>query len=288
MGLFLINLASGSEQGPFRNGVDAMIVSALNAVDAKAVCKARNKGFVSDAVWEAATVTELTDILANADAAMANWRFRIAILDSSPVVDVKTSTPALGVVTVAVAAGGTGYSVNDILTISGGTSTRAATARVTSVSTGAVDGVELVDPGEYTVAPATSAAATTGGGTGCTLDTTNDNDRMANHLASLVGLLNATSPIAGAAIDMGAASNPLLTVASGSGGDDLGDKKVIAEVFSPIVTETGGQRSQDVAIPGFVGTVTDEGAASAALTVAYALDSTMIVPTVKGGFTFRE
>lgn len=73
---------------------------------------------------------------------------------------------------VAVAAGGTGYSVGDILTVSGGTAGRAAKAKVTSVSGGVVDGVVLTDVGSYTADPTSPAATTGGGGSGATLTLT--------------------------------------------------------------------------------------------------------------------
>lgn len=77
-------------------------------------------------------------------------------------------------------AGGSGYTLNDILVTSGGTSTEAATWRVTQVSGGAVIAVEPVDPGatstvveatgRYSATPSNPASTTTsGGGSGCTL-----------------------------------------------------------------------------------------------------------------------
>jgi hypothetical protein len=74
---------------------------------------------------------------------------------------------------VAVAAGGTGYAVNDVLTVVGGTGT-AATINVDSVTGGVVDGVSIITPGRYTVFP-TSPVSTTvapAGGSGCTLTLT--------------------------------------------------------------------------------------------------------------------
>lgn len=74
---------------------------------------------------------------------------------------------------VAVALQGNSYQRGDVLTLSGGTFTRAATVRVTRVSGGNVTAVELVDGGEYSVFPVGSTAATTGGsGTGCTITMT--------------------------------------------------------------------------------------------------------------------
>lgn len=72
-----------------------------------------------------------------------------------------------------IGAGGSGYVVNDVLTVSGGTFSEAATFRVTGVSSGAVTSVTVVNQGDYTTAPSNPASTTTGGsGTGCTLNVT--------------------------------------------------------------------------------------------------------------------
>lgn len=80
------------------------------------------------------------------------------------------------VVGVAVNAGGSGYTVGDEVTISGGTAVFAARAVVTSVAAGVVDGVRVRSAGVYTTLPDSSAAAATTGGTGSglTLDLTVD------------------------------------------------------------------------------------------------------------------
>lgn len=71
-----------------------------------------------------------------------------------------------------VAAGGTGYTLNDILTVSGGTSFQTAQFRVTGVSSGVVTAVALERFGYYTSTPANAASTTGGTGTGCTLNIT--------------------------------------------------------------------------------------------------------------------
>lgn len=69
--------------------------------------------------------------------------------------------------------GGTGYAVNDILTVAGGTSTHAATLRVTSVAAGVIDGIKVEQAGAYTADPTLAANAVTGGtGSGATMDLT--------------------------------------------------------------------------------------------------------------------
>ena len=69
---------------------------------------------------------------------------------------------------------------------------------------------------------------------------------------AIVSLINADDNIANASY-----STPTLTVATGSGGDDLGDHSVVCEL-----------RLNGVALPGFVGSITHEGVSTAALTVA--------------------
>lgn len=71
-----------------------------------------------------------------------------------------------------VAAGGTGYTVNDTLTVSGGTFGHAATFRVVTAPAGVVGTVALIDPGDYAATPSNPASTTGGTGTGCTLTVT--------------------------------------------------------------------------------------------------------------------
>lgn len=71
-----------------------------------------------------------------------------------------------------VAAGGTGYTVNDTLTVSGGTFGHAATFRVVTAPGGVVGTVAVIDQGDYTTAPSNPASTTGGTGSGCTLNLT--------------------------------------------------------------------------------------------------------------------
>lgn len=72
---------------------------------------------------------------------------------------------------VTVRTGGTGYTVNDVLTVAGGTSTTAATITVTSVAGGVIDGVEVTEPGVYSVLPANINTPTdVGDGSGATVN----------------------------------------------------------------------------------------------------------------------
>ena len=69
----------------------------------------------------------------------------------------------------AVNAGGTGYAVNDTITLAGGTFTTAAVVFVTGVSSGAITSVQVQTTGSYTTEATTfTQGSTSGGGTGAT------------------------------------------------------------------------------------------------------------------------
>lgn len=233
------------------NGTDAMVVFAADAADARGIAN----GYYSNdpaGSFDGATVTE---IVAGTD--LSGLELAIKILDSTTPVSIVAPSTGLSVFSGEITAAGTGYSVSDILTLAGGTFTRAATFRVNTVSTGGVTGIELVDPGEYSVLPSGASAVTGGDGNDdCTITPTGGSDRIENCAAAAVGLLNADLQIDGAAIDFGDAGGPLLTIALGSGGDDLGDKAVTVEA-----RVAGG------VIGAFVSTITDEGVATDDLSV---------------------
>jgi hypothetical protein len=69
-----------------------------------------------------------------------------------------------------IASGGTGYTVGDLLTISGGTFTTAAQVQVATVSGGVITAVSGVNAGVYTVAPTNPASVTGGTGSGATFN----------------------------------------------------------------------------------------------------------------------
>jgi hypothetical protein len=86
--------------------------------------------------------------------------------------------------------GGTGYSTNDLLAISGGTG-NTATAVVTSVSSGVITGLAITNGGLYTVAPATPNSPTGGTGTNALIDLTFSGPlpwRSPPNLATCLGL----------------------------------------------------------------------------------------------------
>jgi len=89
-----------------------------------------------------------------------------------------------GVASVGINAGGEGYSVGDVLTFVGGTSTAGASVVVTktgtvqiydpgtdtySTTTGVVTGIQLLNPGNYSVFPSSPVSPTGGGGTGASI-----------------------------------------------------------------------------------------------------------------------
>lgn len=91
--------------------------------------------------------------------------------------------------------------------------------------------------------------------------TTNTIDEVG---AALVTALNALTGIANASYN---STSNTLTVASGGGGDDLGDQTVVVEIIPP---------NGKSAIPSLVGTITHEGSATDALTVVLPGDSAVI------------
>jgi len=72
---------------------------------------------------------------------------------------------------VTIANGGTGYTVNDVLTIVGGTPvTTNGTVIVTAVSAGVVTAITIQNFSQYTVLPTSPVSVTGGTGSGCTLN----------------------------------------------------------------------------------------------------------------------
>jgi hypothetical protein len=97
-----------------------------------------------------------------------------------------TSTGVFGVTTAAIVSGGTCYTVDDLLTLVGGTlfgSGPAAQLTVSAITpdsgcsdpinNGAISAISITDPGLYTALPGAAAAVTGGTGTGATFTTNN-------------------------------------------------------------------------------------------------------------------
>lgn len=247
MPAYLVQLdESQAHRGRLQNGTSSIVVFAADSTDALAIASAAHPSD-SKNLWAGATATE---IVVGAD--FSDLTLVVQVQDASPVIDVE-ATPVLGSQSGVVVAAGTGYSDGDTVTVDGGTFTRAAVYKVLETG-GAVDTVELVDPGEYTVMPSNPASTTKTGGGGddaLTLTLTNGDDAYVNLLSKVVSLLNATA-IDNAEIDVSAAGL-LLTIASIA--DGLGDKVLVVEM-----------QLNGIAIPSLIGALTDEGIAGAVLT----------------------
>lgn len=247
----------------FVGGHDSIVVFAADVADARSMAKGHYGGATGN--WDNSVVTELA---VGTDLSDSRWNLRVEVQGHTRSIGYTAQGGVSGIATVAINAGGTGYSTNDILTHDQGTGTasRAATFRVTSQTAGVIDGIELVDPGEYSVNSGLTAEGVTGGsGTGATFDITYTTHGVLNYLSEMVGLLLTDVDIAGAAVDMGAGPPPLLTVSSVA--DALGDMTLLCEL-----------RYGDDAVTEFVGTITHEGVAAAVLSAEFT--AAPVIPVV--------
>lgn len=268
MPAYVIELAEGARHLP--GGFDRLVVFASNVTDARTTAAGAFDGD-SDETWlTGATVTQITTETDLTDVG-GGWSMYCKITGAAaqtvdPIiveVDGLTRNQVTGVLgrdrlhleSAAINSAGTGYTAGDIVTVSGGTFTRAATVEVVAVSTGVPTLIGLADPGEYTELPDLTAAVTTGGtGTGLTVDLTQAvNGGLKALAAQLVTALNSQADISGAVADF---SNDVLTFASA--GDGLGDATVTYEIRRNGV-------DQDFLVQ--TGTLVHEGAAGAALTI---------------------
>jgi hypothetical protein len=256
MPAFLVELAEDEKATLQGNKLGKVIVFAGSSADAKDVAAGSSEGD-SNTAWQNATVTDLSTV-----PEFDHLSLEVTVHGQSPEISDTVTAPTGNVVkTVTINGAGTGYSVNDILVLSTGTFTRAATCRVTAETGGLIDSVELVDPGDaYTVDPTASAGATTGGNADATVDVTVVGDDYHNLMGAIVTALNANAAIAGAAMDFGTGSGGTLTIATGGGGDDLGDAMVTAKFY---LTADGGK----VGIDAMLGTLVSEGVSTDPLTV---------------------
>ena len=149
-------------QGNDTNAAIAFVSKGTGAIDLAAGSSGVN-------ISNGGTVTALTRTSAG------------SVYTSQPTVAISAPTTAGGVqatatftltlaATPTVSAGGSGYTVGDVLSIVGGTSTQTATVTVATVSSGAVATVTISNFGVYTVAPSNPASVTGGTGTGATFN----------------------------------------------------------------------------------------------------------------------
>ena len=279
MPAFLVELpASGGKT--LIGAANSFIVFALNAADARAAAANHVSGD-SDALWNSAQTT-VTEIVAGTTLP-ANYELEILITNDGAGAGI--AVPAVyrargGAGNIAMLSGvlgsaaGLSYIDDEIVTIVGGTFTRAATFRCQG--TGAVTAVEMVDPGEYTVLPTLDEMATVTSGPGndaLTIDgTAAPAESYEVLLGQMITLLNGDPEIANADVDMSELllGDRLFTIASIA--DDIGDSTVQVRLGSPHAGD----------IPSLVGAIVHEGIAGAVLTFALPAigAATTVMPTV--------
>ncbi len=247
---------------PLPEGANAFVVFATNAANARAMV-AGQFGGDANALIQSADMA-VTEVVV-ADAALdSGYDMHMRVVDAADgdgnvFVSVKSGESLAIEGFVIDDQGIATYVLDDILTVIGGTFNRAATFRVTSLDTGTVDGVELADPGDYTVLPSLVANAVSGGGgTGVLLDLV---PALAGSWAQLAGMMvtkiNALTGHTGAAVDMSESESGARIFTVSSIGDAFGDGTLTFEVVK-----------NGVALPQLVSTLVDGGIAAAVLTAA--------------------
>ena len=243
------------------------VVAAADTTDALDTAKSQNSNPGDDARWDALTPLLLAGTTDSGIAVdMTGWSCKVNISDDADAtaeinVDVTCLATDIGFSAAAINGGGTGYAVGDILTIQVGTFTKEALLRVTSESGNVIDGIEIIDPGVYSVVPANDVAVTGGGGgDDADFTMTASTAGISVLMSRVVTALNADLQIAAAIFTPG---DDTLLLAEGSGADDLGDKIVVMTVRNP----NGG------VVAGFVGVVTDDGSTTDDLTVVSVAES---------------
>ncbi|MGH8462460.1 MAG: beta strand repeat-containing protein [Stenotrophobium sp.] len=133
------------------------------------------------------------------------------------------------VATATVSTGGTGYVVGDVLTVSGGTGSSAATLQVTSIGAGGtVSAITIVSGGSYSVVPGSPASVTGGTGTGAKFNVT-----------SGLAIASATVVAGGAGYQNG----DILTLAGGSSTTAAQLKVTSATLVGTVAVSSGGTYS---------------------------------------------
>jgi len=283
---FIVALPESATYGNLGDAATQMIIFAADAAGARRAAAGRFDGDGNELWNTLATVTELVVGTDLADAGDNDAWTAYARITGGPAQTVDpivaeinglnqdaakgriTGTDRFHVGSIALNSGGVAtYVVDEILTAAGGTFTRAATFRVITVSTGVITAIELVDPGDYTVAPTplTANPVTGGGGTAATIDLTmalegSYHSLLARLTTSLAAFADLTASLD---LSEGAAGARLLTLATV--GDGIGDAAIEVEFRHNGTAETV-----------LVSTIVDEGIAAAVLTAA--IPATPIAP----------
>lgn len=233
--------ATGQVSRFYTTGTDANISLALQTTGTGAIDLAAGSSGVN--ISNGGTVTAITRTATGSG------------YTSIPTVAITAPTTAGGVQATATAqmytyaatiqAGGTGYTLNDVLTVSGGTPNgSAATYTVTGVTGGVVTAVTVNLASSYTVLPSNPASTTGGTGTGCTLN-------LLWALHSAFTITNAGS---------GYVEQPTVTFSGGGGGSGAA---AYATVGSASVVRSLGSSLQFYTPAGEQFRVQDSGATSA-------------------------
>jgi hypothetical protein len=146
-------------------GSDSNVSYALQAKGTGAIDLAAGSSGVN--ISNGGTVTALTVTTAGTGYTTIPTPAITAPTTAGGVQAVATTTMQQGTRTIV--SGGTGYTVNDAITVVGGTFTQAITFTVASVSGGVVTGLTATNGGTYSVLPTGTLSTTGGTGTGLTL-----------------------------------------------------------------------------------------------------------------------
>ena len=276
---FLVTLPESQTVSNQTLGAKSMVIFAADAAGARVAAEGRMDGD-GNTQWSDSGVASVVELVVGATLADAGddegWKLHLRIEGGTAqtedplirVVDGKSKNQAQGNLgkvrlhiaeNVVVNDGGTAtYVIDEILTVAGGTFTRAATMRVITVSTGVILTVEMVDPGEYTVLPSMTANAVTGGGGTLALmdltvaDSNNYEAMLSQLVTDLAGDVDFT-PV----LDLGELEAGVRLLTLGDVGDAMGGATVTLEF-----------RHNGTAEPVLLSTVVHEGIDAAVLTVA--------------------
>ena len=165
----LYNSATGNAIWLRTNGTDTNVSLALQSKGTGAINLAAGSSGVN--VSNGTTVTAITRTNGG-----GNYTTAITATLSAPTTVGGVQATAIayvGATTVVITSAGTGYAVNNVLTVVGGTGIQAQTYTVSTVSGGIITGITIQNYGQYTVLPTNPVSVTGGGGSGATLTLSN-------------------------------------------------------------------------------------------------------------------
>lgn len=202
MGFFFVELPDESLGDVVVEGARGFLVETDSAALARELCVSR---FSGDEDWGHADIV-VTQIGALSADDLDGWRFEVEIRSGGGaegilhrVEHVVASGPKAAII-VGVSDGGTNYLLDEVLTVQGGTFQSPTRLRVIGHIGGEVSqgGIEIVDPGLYTVIPSNPVSVTGGSGSGATFDLIYDGTFMPAAMAGVVKKLNDLAAISDA------------------------------------------------------------------------------------------